>query len=118
MTFFEVSLSYIRWRVQDCSVKKNNRFNRCPTLSIKCCVVNSGVGEVHCALQQLEITPLNVTSDIWWARRDIMFVRDCHEILMNLCLHCNCLPKKTEETVRAAGLGVSLGDGDETKLVK
>ena len=47
-----------------------------------------------------------------------MFVRDCHEILMNLCLHCNCLPKNTEETVRAAGLGVSGGDGDETKLVE
>ena len=31
-----------------------------------------------------------------------MFVRDCHEILMNLCLDCNCLLENREETVRAA----------------
>lgn len=47
-----------------------------------------------------------------------MFVRDCHEILMNLCLHCNCLLENTEETVRAAGRGLSVGDGDKTKLRK
>ena len=76
--------------------------------------VNRNVCGADCwmlgALQQLEITPLNVTSDIWWVRRDMMFVRDCHEILMNLCLHCNCLLENTEETVKEAGRGLSAGD--------
>ena len=117
-----MSLSAISWCVgggisSGQIITASTRFRTVQCQDVRCKTAMNVVG-AGCTPVTPEITPLKATSDICWVRRDTVFVRDCHEILMNLCLDCNCLPENTEETVRAGGRCLSLGDGDRTKLRK